>query len=78
VPLPSCTASYRDPKPISISRRIALERDGLGSGWRSIQAVIAASNSAERRTVLTGSLPVAGRPRPLFCISAIDPPLNYP
>ena len=62
--------------PFSISRRIASDREGLGSGWRSIQAVIAASSSAERRTVLTGSLPVAGRPRVLFCISAIDQPLD--
>jgi hypothetical protein len=64
--------------PLSINRRIASERDGLGSGWRLIQAVIAASNSSGQRTVRTGSLPVAGRPRGLFCISAIDPPLNYP
>ena len=62
--------------PLSINRRMASEREGLGSGWRSIQAVIAASSSSDQRTVLTGSLPVAGRPRRLFCISAIDPPLD--
>ena len=35
--------------PLSINRRIASEREGLGSGCRSIQAVIAASNSGGMR-----------------------------
>jgi len=65
-------------RPSSINRRIASERDGFGSGWRSIHAVISASNSGEMRKVRTGSVPVAGRPRGLFCISAIDPPLGLP
>ena len=59
--------------PFSISRLIASEREGLGSGWRSIQAVMAASIFAGMRTVTAGSLPVAGRPRGLFSFSAIDP-----
>ena len=62
--------------PLSISRRTASEREGFGSGWRSIQAAIFASSSSDQRTVLTGSLPVAGRPGRLFSFSAIDPPLR--
>ena len=62
-------------KPRSISRRIASERDGLGSGCRSIQAAIFASSSTGIRTPLVGDSPVRGRPRGLFSRSAIDLPL---
>jgi len=64
---------YYPSKPFSISRRIASDLEGFGSGWCSIHSAIRASNASGQRTVRTGSLPVAGRPRGLFCISAIDP-----
>ncbi len=66
---------YFTASPFSISCRIASDREGLGAAWRSIQAAIAASSSSGQRTVRTGSRPVRGRPRGLFSVSAIDPPL---
>ena len=64
--------------PLSISRRIASEREGFGSGWRSIYASILASSSGGMRRPRIGWTPVGGRPRGLFCLSAIDPPLPFP
>jgi len=61
-----------------MSRLMALDREGLGSGCCATHSVIRASSSSDQRTVRTGSLPVAGRPRRLFCVSAIDPPLEKP
>src|SRR5262249_2026307 len=57
---------------ISISRRIASERDGLSLCCLA-QVSIADLRSIGRRTVRVGSCPVAGRPRPrFFCVTGID------
>jgi hypothetical protein len=56
----------------SNSRLIASDRDGFGSGWRSIQASSLAFSSAGMRTPVCGVIPVRGRPGGLFCFSAID------
>ena len=61
--------------PFSISRRMASDREGFGSPCRSIQASIFASSSGGMRTPRMGWTPVRGRPRGLFCSTAIDPPL---
>jgi len=57
-------------RPPSIQRRITSERDSpLLLACASMRAV----RSAGSRTVITGSWPVAGRPRPLFfCVTDID------
>lgn len=60
---------------LSSNRLIASDRDGFGSGWRSIQASSFACRSAGMRKPRIGSRPVRGRPRGLFGLSAIDPPL---
>jgi hypothetical protein len=54
---------------------MASEREGLRSGWRSIHASIFASSSGGMRTARAGWTPVRGRPRGLFCSTAIDSPL---
>ena len=69
------TAIISQPNALSNNRLIASDRDGFGSGWRLIQALSFASSSAGMRTPVIGVMPVAGRPRGLFCLSAIDPPL---
>jgi hypothetical protein len=49
-----------------MSRRIASEREGFGSGWRAIHAAIFASSSTGMRRPFVGASPVRGRPRGLF------------
>jgi len=66
---------YVAPSAISSNRLIASDRVGFGSGWASIHAFSFASRSAGMRTPVMGVRPVGGRPRGLFCLSAIDPPL---
>jgi hypothetical protein len=62
---------------LSNRRLIASERDGLGSGWRSIHAASLASRSAGIRKPVNGVVPVRGRPGGLFGFSAIDLPLDF-
>jgi hypothetical protein len=53
----------------TISSRIALERDP--ASFRFAQASTSRRNSGERRIAVTGSFPVAGRPR-FFRTTFID------
>lgn len=76
-PIPEAQYLTQPPTPFSTNRRIASDREGFGSGWRSIQASIFASSSGGMRTALAGWTPVRGRPRGLFCSTAIDSPLIF-
>jgi hypothetical protein len=60
--------------PSSTSRRMASERLG-SSCCRAAQPSIASVNAGESRSAVTGSLPVAGRPRFFFGITLFDFPI---
>lgn len=57
---------------LSNNRLIASDFDGFGSGCASIQASSFASSSGGMRRPRIGWRPVAGRPRGLLGLSAID------
>jgi hypothetical protein len=64
----------RSPNARSSNRLIASDRDGFGSGCRSIQSSSLAFSSAGMRRPVRGVMPVRGRPGGLFGFSAIDLP----
>ena len=51
---------------------MASDRDGCGSGCEARQPSIRARSSSDRRSAVTGVLPVAGGPRFFLCITGID------
>jgi hypothetical protein len=58
-------------RPLSIRRRMASDRDGLSS-WRLAQASTVLRDSGAMRSAISGSLPVAGRPRFLGITFSVD------
>jgi hypothetical protein len=66
--LPRCKDAFI---PTSMRRRSASEREGLSGCWVA-QASMAAIDSGGRRKAMSGSRPVAGRPRFLGITDLLD------
>jgi hypothetical protein len=64
-----------DFSPISTSRRMASESEGM-SGWFSAQRIISARIAGSARKPIIGVIPVAGRPAD-FCLADIAFFINF-